>query len=85
MNIRKSISDKRVHAYHRVHVVYGRKPFPGEVPAADAPAGTSQPTSQPSDSGTGFLDAGLSAQIFTSQAYIQGSAGGSNTNNEQSR
>ncbi|KAF4614411.1 hypothetical protein G7Y89_g15325 [Cudoniella acicularis] len=32
VNVRKSISDKRVHAYHRVHVVWGRKPFPGEQP-----------------------------------------------------
>ena len=31
VNVRKSISDRRVHAYHRMFVMYGRKPWPEEV------------------------------------------------------
>ncbi|KAF2084570.1 S-adenosyl-L-methionine-dependent methyltransferase [Saccharata proteae CBS 121410] len=33
IQIRKSISDRSVHAYHKVHVVWGRKPEQGEQPA----------------------------------------------------
>jgi hypothetical protein len=31
VNVRRAISDRKVHAYHRVFVVWGRKPFDGEV------------------------------------------------------
>ncbi|RFU28532.1 hypothetical protein B7463_g7822, partial [Scytalidium lignicola] len=31
VNIRKCVMDKNVHCYSKVHVVWGRKPFPGEV------------------------------------------------------
>jgi cytochrome c556 len=33
VNVRRAISDRKVHAYHRVFVVWGRKPFDGEVVA----------------------------------------------------
>jgi hypothetical protein len=33
VNVRKAISDRKVHAYHRVFIVWGRKPFDGEVVA----------------------------------------------------
>jgi SAM-dependent methyltransferase len=33
-HLRNSISDKNVHAYYRVYVVWGRKPFPSEEPSA---------------------------------------------------
>lgn len=31
VNVRKAISDRNVHAYHKVFVVWGRKPFPHEM------------------------------------------------------
>jgi SAM-dependent methyltransferase len=31
VNVRKAIQDKNVHAYNKVYVVWGRKPYPGEV------------------------------------------------------
>lgn len=30
VDVRKAIMDKSVHAYNKVYVVYGRKPFEGE-------------------------------------------------------
>jgi cytochrome c556 len=33
VNVRRAISDRKVHAYHRVFVVWGRKPFDGEIVA----------------------------------------------------
>ena len=32
VNVRKSLADKDVHAYHRLYVIWGRKPLKGEVP-----------------------------------------------------
>jgi len=32
VNIRKAIQDKHIHAYHKVYVVWGRKPLDGEQP-----------------------------------------------------
>lgn len=32
MDVRRSIMDTRIHAYVNIHVVTGRKPFPGEGP-----------------------------------------------------
>lgn len=34
VNVRKCLSDKNVHAYHKVYVVWGRKPLPGEKKVA---------------------------------------------------
>lgn len=34
MDVRQGVCDTRVHAYTTVHVVTGRKPFPGEVPGS---------------------------------------------------
>ncbi|KAK4168861.1 Demethylmenaquinone methyltransferase [Cladorrhinum sp. PSN259] len=31
VNVRKSLLDRRIHAYHKLYVVYGRKPFEGEM------------------------------------------------------
>ncbi|KAL9075427.1 MAG: hypothetical protein Q9157_004006 [Trypethelium eluteriae] len=31
IDVRKSISDRNVHCYHKVYVVWGRKPYPGEL------------------------------------------------------
>jgi hypothetical protein len=31
VNVRRAISDRKVHAYHRVFVVWGRKPLDGEI------------------------------------------------------
>ncbi len=31
VNVRKALADRNVHAYQKVYVVWGRKPFPGEV------------------------------------------------------
>jgi metalloendopeptidase OMA1, mitochondrial len=33
VNVRKSITDHRVHAYHKYYVVYGRKPEPSLEPS----------------------------------------------------
>jgi hypothetical protein len=33
VNVRKSITDHRVHAYHKYYVVYGRKPEPSPDPS----------------------------------------------------
>lgn len=30
VNVRQCLSDKNVHAYHKIYVVWGRKPLPGE-------------------------------------------------------
>ncbi|KAF2758106.1 S-adenosyl-L-methionine-dependent methyltransferase [Pseudovirgaria hyperparasitica] len=32
VNVRKAISDRSVHAYLKIYVVWGRKPYPNEVP-----------------------------------------------------
>ncbi|KAF2427679.1 S-adenosyl-L-methionine-dependent methyltransferase [Tothia fuscella] len=36
VKVRKAIADKNVHAYHKVYVVYGRKPTPEEQRAKEA-------------------------------------------------
>lgn len=36
VNVRKCLSDKRVHAYHKVYVVWGRKPLQGEKKGTEA-------------------------------------------------
>lgn len=46
VNVRKSLSDKRVHAYHKVYVVWGRKPFPGEI-ATPSTSTSSRPPPPP--------------------------------------
>ncbi|KFY08459.1 hypothetical protein V492_06211, partial [Pseudogymnoascus sp. VKM F-4246] len=38
VDVRKSLADKDVHAYHRIYVVWGRKPEVGEVVPSRAPA-----------------------------------------------
>lgn len=38
VDVRKSLADKSVHAYHRIYVVWGRKPEVGEVVPGRAPA-----------------------------------------------
>jgi len=47
VNVRKAIQDKRVHAYHKVFVVWGRRPLEGEQvptrPGPSAPAATNGP------------------------------------------
>lgn len=44
VNVRKAIQDKSVHAYHRIFVVWGRKPFEGEVSTSkrESPSATSK-------------------------------------------
>ncbi|CAG8951124.1 hypothetical protein HYFRA_00006522 [Hymenoscyphus fraxineus] len=46
VNVRKSISNKRVHAYNRVFVVWGRKPTEEEMAAKSQPVSTSTHTRQ---------------------------------------
>lgn len=36
VNVRKSIQNRNVHAYHNLYVVYGRKPLPGEATQASS-------------------------------------------------
>ncbi|KKA30960.1 hypothetical protein TD95_001304, partial [Thielaviopsis punctulata] len=36
VGVRRDVMDYRVHAYHKYHVVIGRKPFPGEVERREA-------------------------------------------------
>lgn len=31
MEVRRQMQDTNIHAYHNLHVVWGRKPFPGET------------------------------------------------------
>lgn len=38
VDVRKSLTDRDVHAYHRIYVVWGRKPEVGEVVPGRAPA-----------------------------------------------
>ena len=48
VNVRRAISDRKVHAYHRVFVVWGRKPFDGEVVAeAQAKLAETSPNAAP--------------------------------------
>jgi cytochrome c556 len=53
VNVRRAISDRKVHAYHRVFVVWGRKPFDDEVVAEAQTklAETSSNTAPPTQSG----------------------------------
>ena len=40
MNVRKAIQDKNVQAYHKVYVVWGRKPLDGEQPPKEPETST---------------------------------------------
>ncbi|KUJ11875.1 S-adenosyl-L-methionine-dependent methyltransferase [Mollisia scopiformis] len=59
VNTRKSISDRSVHAYHKVFVVWGRKPFDHEVKGKGKEAG---PELEPSSSKTPSDDASKSGK-----------------------
>jgi metalloendopeptidase OMA1, mitochondrial len=43
MDVRRSLADREVHAYHRMYVVWGRKPEVGEVAPPRAPAAGAAP------------------------------------------
>jgi metalloendopeptidase OMA1, mitochondrial len=49
VNVRKAIQDKRVHAYHKIYVVWGRKPLDGEQSPERPESSTETIVSAPSD------------------------------------
>ncbi|KAK4462014.1 Demethylmenaquinone methyltransferase [Cladorrhinum samala] len=50
VNVRKCLFDRRIHAYHKLYVVYGRKPDVGEMEGASSPTPSSHPSRSRSSS-----------------------------------
>ncbi|KAL3425566.1 methyltransferase domain-containing protein [Phlyctema vagabunda] len=68
VNVRRSMTDKRVHAYHKFYTVWGRRPFPNEVtqPAANS---TTSATSQ-SNSSIRFADRIIAETVADASAGV---------------
>lgn len=45
-NVRRCLDDKHVHAYNKIYIIWGRKPFPGEVVASTMQPPVLQPQPQ---------------------------------------